>query len=413
MVLAMAATAFGQSQGASMRATNGYGHSASFTGPIGIDSFANGTFFQFTNKTVFQDQLGGQRLQLGAGNDGLYYPDGSPTTFPGFILSPGFADIYPDNTGIAAIDIASQGTGTTTTTLNATNVFVTHTLNATTNNVGTLNVTNKVNLTNFVGSGAAPQGDIVVTDGAGGFTISPFTNGASYGNWVFFAGSVSGSMNVSNKVTGNNFWFGSDGSFAEGTGANLPLAGHPVYVTNASYVLGNSGWATNNSVSIAGGFAFGQGSVAIGGTNWSTFGYLQSASGVTSLGVDAAGTCFIDTTAAGMASNDVANTAIIGADNGIFLSPGLGTNNTVFSQNGFGSRATNTYTMTATGYTNKSAKDIQVFEFTGTTCRYTNINSGFTFSLGSPATTGITFLLKTNCCVVGTGCAAVAMEDAP
>ncbi len=78
--------------------------------------------------------------------------------------------------------------------------------------------------------------------------------------------------------------------------------------------------------------------------------------------------------------------------------------------NGFGSYATNTFTMGSTGFTNKSSLNLQVFEMTGTSVVYTNPASGYGFSFGSPSVLGVTFVLKPNCFIKGTAMAAAGIE---
>jgi predicted choloylglycine hydrolase len=84
---------------------------------------------------------------------------------------------------------------------------------------------------------------------------------------------------------------------------------------------------------------------------------------------------------------------------------------TIAATNGFGSYATNNYTMNATGFTNVETRNIQIFELTGTSILYSNSASTMHFSLGSPTGTGVTLILKPGCSVSGTGCVVAGMED--
>lgn len=92
------------------------------------------------------------------------------------------------------------------------------------------------------------------------------------------------------------------------------------------------------------------------------------------------------------------NTCVTIYSNGLVDMPG-----------GFASHATNTYSMTSTGYTNSGNKNVIVMGFTGTSVTYKNMNSGSSALLGSPSVA--TEILKPNCALVGTSCTAALIED--
>lgn len=76
-----------------------------------------------------------------------------------------------------------------------------------------------------------------------------------------------------------------------------------------------------------------------------------------------------------------------------------------FTGNGSGlsNPATNTYTMTSTGYTNSNPWDVRIFKLQGTSILFTNLTSRFGFSIGTISVNNDFVILHTNECVTGTG----------
>ena len=83
---------------------------------------------------------------------------------------------------------------------------------------------------------------------------------------------------------------------------------------------------------------------------------------------------------------------------------------TMSATNGFGSYSTTTYSMTATGYTNTSGRNIRVIGFTGTSVTQSNATLASSFSRGT-LTTPTDFVLQTKESVSGSSCAAQQMQD--
>jgi len=77
--------------------------------------------------------------------------------------------------------------------------------------------------------------------------------------------------------------------------------------------------------------------------------------------------------------------------------------------NGLGSTATNTYSMTSTGYTNTGTKNIRIFDLTGASLVFSNAQSTFNFTMTNTAYPFV--VISPNESITGTGCQASAMAD--
>lgn len=103
----------------------------------------------------------------------------------------------------------------------------------------------------------------------------------------------------------------------------------------------------------------------------------------------------------GLVSVGIGLTNVNGTAIGI-ASPVVASNTATFAL-GVSSVFTNTYAMTATGFTNVGPGIVRIFTLTNTTAYWSNITSG----VNSKLTTNMPFLtLQTNECVVGTACSA-------
>jgi hypothetical protein len=76
---------------------------------------------------------------------------------------------------------------------------------------------------------------------------------------------------------------------------------------------------------------------------------------------------------------------------------------------GYGSTATNTYSMSPNGYTNTGTKNIRIFDLTGASLVFSNSQSMFNFAMTN--TTYPFVVISPNESITGTGCQADAMVD--